>query len=70
MGWFGLGAMGRSFGLGTMTGPRAAMFRTMRRVPVLIEHFGVFPRMLFTAKSGSEGGHQGGKGERFFHGGC
>jgi hypothetical protein len=26
--------------------------------------------MLFTAKSGSEGGHQGGKGERFFHGGC
>ena len=70
MGRFGFGAMGRSFWLGAMAGLRGAMLRTVRRVPVLIEHFGVFPRMLFTAESGSEGDYQGGKGKRFFHGWC
>ena len=70
MGRFGLGSMGWGFGLGAMAGLRAGMLRPVRGVAVLIEHFGLFPRMLFTAESGSEGDYQGGKGERFFHGWC
>jgi hypothetical protein len=37
-------------------------------MPHLLEHFGPLPALLFTAESGTKGDHQGGKGERFFHG--
>jgi hypothetical protein len=52
-GFFAMGAVGGTVALG---------------VADLFEHFGLLPRLLFTAEGGAEGKREGGESERLFHG--
>ena len=45
----------------------AAMAVPMIRMTDLLEHFGLFPSLLFAAEGGAKSDYQGGKSERFFH---
>ena len=63
MAFSGGGTMG-GFGMGS------TVFATMGTAvlgTVLVEHFGLFVGLLFTAERCDQGDHQGGKSERLFH---